>query len=77
MPFLVPAGSMTLEFLGLKWAITEKFHKYLLGHKCVVFADNSPLCHLPSAKLEATKQEWASQLAAFDFEIKYTDALSQ
>lgn len=53
-----------------------KFHKYLLGHKCVVFADNNPLCHLHSAKLGATKQEWAAQLAAFDFEIKYTDALS-
>lgn len=77
MPFLVPAGSITLEFLGFKWASTEKFHKYLLGHKCVVFADNNPLCHLHSAKPEATKQERAAQLAAFDFEIKYTDALSR
>lgn len=64
MPFLVPAGSMTEEFLGLKWAITEKL--YLLGHKCVVFTDNNPLRQLHSAKLGATKQEWAAQRVAFD-----------
>lgn len=40
-----------LEFLALKWAMTEKFCEYLLGHKCVVYADNNPLSHLSSAKL--------------------------
>lgn len=43
---------------------TEKFYKYLLGHKCVVFVDNNPLCHLQSAKLGATKQEWAAKFTA-------------
>lgn len=60
-------SSMKLEFLALKWAMTEKFPEYLLGHKCVVFTDNNPLSHLHSAKLGATEHRWAAQLAAFDF----------
>lgn len=49
----------------------EKFCEYLLGHKCVVFTDNNPLRSLNSAKLGAVEQRWASQLAVFDFEIRY------
>ncbi|RXN22039.1 Transposon Ty3-I Gag-Pol poly [Labeo rohita] len=64
-------SSMKLEFLALKWAMTEKFREYLLGHRCVVFTDNNPLSHLESAKLGATEQRWAAQLAVFDFEIRY------
>lgn len=69
-------SSMKLEFLALKWAMTEKFREYLLGNKCVVFTDNNPLSHLSSAKLGATEQRWASQLASFDFEIKYRSGRS-
>jgi len=29
-------SSMKLEFLALKWAMTEKFQEYLLGHRCIV-----------------------------------------
>ncbi|KAK3524702.1 hypothetical protein QTP86_000982 [Hemibagrus guttatus] len=76
---------MKLEFLELKWAMTEKFREYLLGQRCVVFTDNNPLSHLNTAKLGATEQRWAAQLAAFDFELRYcsgrsnrnADALSQ
>lgn len=64
-------SSMKLEFLALKWAMTEKFREYLLGHRCVVFTDNNPLSHLSSAKLGALEQRWAAQLASFDFEIRY------
>ena len=64
-------SSMKLEFLGLKWAVTEKFREYLLGSKCVVYTDNNPLSHLQSAKLGATEMRWASQLAQFDFSVKY------
>lgn len=62
---------MKFEFLALKWAMTGKFHDYLLGQKCVVCTDNNPLSHLSTAKLGATEQRWAAQLAAFDFDIKY------
>lgn len=64
-------SSMKLEFLALKWAMVEKFREYLLGHKCIVFTDNNPLSHLATAKLGATEQRWAAELAAFDFEVKY------
>lgn len=69
-------SSMKLEFLALKWAMTEKFREYLLGHKCVIFTDNNPLSHLQSAKLGATEHRWAAQLAAFNFEIKYRSGRS-
>lgn len=69
-------SSMKLEFLALKWAMTEKFREYLLGQRCVVFTDNNPLSYLHSAKLGATEHRWAAQLAAFDFEIKYRSGRS-
>ena len=69
-------SSMKLEFVALKWAMSEKFREYLLGHKCIVFTDNNPLSHLSSAKLGATEQRWAAQLAAFDFEVRYRSGRS-
>ncbi|KAK9515992.1 hypothetical protein VZT92_026587 [Zoarces viviparus] len=69
-------SSMKLEFLALKWAMTEKFREYLLGQKCLVYTDNNPLSHLSSAKLGATEQQWAAQLASFDFELKYRSGKS-
>lgn len=68
---MVNYSSMKLEFLALKWAMTEKFREYLLGNKCIVYTDNNPLSHLVSAKLAATEQRWAAQMASFDFELKY------
>ena len=32
-----------LEFLALKWAVTEKFHEYLYGGNFDVYTDNNPL----------------------------------
>lgn len=31
---------MKLEFLALKWAITEKFREYLLGTEFTIYTDN-------------------------------------
>ncbi|KAL7877231.1 hypothetical protein SRHO_G00038740 [Serrasalmus rhombeus] len=62
---------MKLELLGLKWAITEKFREYLLGANFTVLTDNNPLSYLQTAKLGAVEQRWASQLALFNFDIKY------
>ncbi|KAK3526080.1 hypothetical protein QTP70_014642 [Hemibagrus guttatus] len=64
-------SSMKLELLALKWAVTEKFRSYLLGSKFTIITDNSPLCHLTTAKLGAIEQRWAAQLAVFDLEVKY------
>ena len=62
-----------LEFLALKWCITEKFHDYLIhGPAFEVITDNNPLTYvLTSAKLNATGQRWVNQLANFNFSIKY------
>ena len=62
-----------LEFLALKWCITDKFSDYLhYGPPFVVFTDNNPLTYvLSSAKLNATGLRWVSQLANYKFEIKY------
>ena len=48
-----------LEFLALKWAITEKYHDYLYGAKFDVVMDNNPLTYVfTTAKLDATGQRW-------------------
>ncbi len=61
-----------LEFLALKWSVTEKFHDYLYGSTFRVYTDNNPLTYvMSSAKLDATGQRWVSQLANYNFRIHY------
>ena len=60
-----------MELLALKWAVSEKFKEYLLGRHTVVWTDSNPVVHLQTAKLGATEQRWAAQLAAFDIDIRY------
>ena len=44
-----------LEFLALKWSVTDRFHEYLYGSTFEVFTDNNPLSYvLSTAKLDAT-----------------------
>ena len=63
-----------LEFLGLKWAVTERFSDYLryCHHPFVVYTDNNPLTYvLTTAKLNAVGMRWVNELADFEFTIKY------
>ena len=62
-----------LEFLALKWAVTEQFRDYLYyTPQFVVYTDNNPLTYvLTSAKLNATGLRWVGELADFNFEIRY------
>jgi transposase InsO family protein len=61
-----------LEFLALKWAVSEKFHDYLYGQKFTILTDNNPLTYvLTSAKLDATSHRWVAALASYDFSILY------
>lgn len=62
-----------LEFLALKWAVTEKFRDYLLhGPAFDIYTDNNPLTYvLTSAKLNATGLRWVAELANFKFKIHY------
>ena len=65
-------SSYKLEFLALKWAVTEKFKDYLTGTHFTVLTENNPLTHvLTSAKLDATGQRWASALGQFTFDLIY------
>ena len=61
-----------LEFLALKWAVTEKLKDYLWGSKFVVYTDNNPLTYMrTTGKLDATTQRWVAALACYDFDIVY------
>ena len=66
-------SAFKLEFLCLKWAITQKYHDYLYGCKSfTVFTDNNPLTYvLSSAKLDATGQRWVAALASYNFSLHY------
>ena len=57
-----------LEFLALKWSITERFHEYLYGWHFEVYSDNNPLTYiLTIAKLDATGQRSVASLANYNF----------
>ena len=62
-----------LEFLALKWAVTQRFEDYLCyGPPFTVFTDNNPLTYVMStAKLNATGLRWVGELANFQFSLKY------
>ena len=61
-----------LEFLALKWDITDKFHEYLYGAEFQVFTDNNPLTYvLTTAKMDATGHRWVAALSNYTFSIIY------
>jgi hypothetical protein len=65
-------AAFKLEFLALKWAVTEKFSDYLTNTHFTLLTDNNPLTYiLTTAKLDATGQRWASDLGNYNFDIIY------
>ena len=75
-----------LEFLALKWSVTERFHEYLYGGHFEVYTDNNPLTYiLITARLDATRQRSFASLVNYNFKIFYrsgklnveVDAISQ
>ena len=60
-----------LELLVLKWAVTEKFRDNLLGSWFQVYTDNNLFAYVQESKLGALQIRWLSELALFDFTIKY------
>ena len=63
-----------LEFLALKWAVTQRFSDYLIygRHQFTVFTDNNPLTYiLTTAKLNAIGLRWVNELSNYNFNIKY------
>ena len=66
-----------LEFLCLKWAVTDKFHDYLYGNHFDVRTDNNPLTYvLSSAKLDATGHRWIAALSSYNFTLTYRSGKS-
>ena len=64
--------STKLEFLSLKWSITEAFHDYLYyAAHFTAYTDNNPLTYVMTApKLDTTGQRWAAELAGHVFDVK-------
>ena len=64
------------EFLALKWAITEQFHKYLSPYRknqneFVVRTNNNPLTYIfSSANLDAAGQWWVACLINYNFSLE-------
>ena len=78
--------SSKLEFLALKWSVTEHFKEYLTYVPFVVQTDNNPLTYmLITPNLDATGHRWVGALASYQFTLEYqkgadngaVDALSQ
>ncbi len=64
-------SAFKLELLAIKWAVTEVFKDYLLGHRCTVITDHHPLTYLDKANLNCHEMRWVQQLSSFDFELIY------
>ena len=78
--------SSKLEFLALKWSVTEHFKKYLAYVPFVVWTDNNPLTYvLTTPNLDATGHRLVGALVSFQFKLEYqkgtdngaSDALSR
>ena len=64
--------STKLEFLTLKWAITEHFKEYLLYQPFLVRTDNNPLTYIMTTpNLDTTGHQWVGALARFNFQLEY------
>ena len=64
--------SSKLEFLALKWSVTEHFKEYLVYLPFVVWTDKNPLTYvLTMSNLDATGHQWVSALASFQFKLEY------
>ena len=64
--------STKLEFLALKWAVTEHFKEYLLYQPLVVGTNNNPLTYIMSTpNLDATGHCCVSALAKYNFWLEY------
>ena len=61
-----------LEFLALKWVVTEHLKEYLLYQPFLVKTDNNPLTYIMMIpNLDATGHRWVGALVWFNFELEY------
>ena len=78
--------SSKLEFLALKWAVTDQFREYLQYQPFLVRTNNNPLTYvITMPNLDTVGHRWVAAMAGYNFEIEYvrgsdnkvTDTLSQ
>ena len=64
--------SSRLEFLALKWAVTDQFKEYLQYQPFLIRTDNNPLTYIMTMpNLDAIGHRWVAAMAGYNFEIKY------
>ena len=64
--------SSKLEFLALKWSVTEHFREYLAYTPFTVRMDNNPLTYmLTMPNLDVTGHHWVGSLASYEFSLEY------
>ena len=64
--------SSKLEFLALKWAVTEQFREYLQYQPFTVRTDNNPLTYiLMTPNLDALGHCWVVALAGYNMKLEY------
>ena len=66
--------SSKLEFLALKWAVTEHFREYLQysSKPFLIRTDNNPPMYIMmTPNLDATGHQWVGSLANYNFKIEY------
>ena len=64
--------SSKLEFLALKWAVTDQFREYLQYQPFTVRTDNNPLTYIMTTpNLDATRHRWVAAMAGYDMTIEY------
>ena len=64
--------SSKLEFLALKWAVTEQFREYLQYQPFTVCMDNNPLTYiLMTPNLDVLGHHWVVALASYNMKLEY------
>ena len=64
--------SSKLEFLALKWTITDQFTEYLQYQPFTMHTDNNPLTYvMTTPNMDAIRHWWVAALARFDMTIEY------
>ena len=64
--------SSKLEFLALKWAITEQFWEYLQYRPFTMLTDNNPFTYiLMTLNLHTLGHRWVAALASYTMTIRY------
>ena len=64
--------SSKLDFLALKWAVTDQFREYLWYRPFTMRTDNNPLTYIMTTpNLDATRHQGVAAMAGYDMTIEY------